>query len=151
MKRISIALAFVCGVACGGSAGPAGPPGPAGPAGPSGATVSSTRACAVSGATNFGPALSLVYQVVTYSNGEKQVDCTVADNNRGYSESVYLKAGASGQASSQCAVLYDVENDGTGGFFTFRNDNVGGVADRVTYTDAASAKNNTTAAFVGCQ
>ena len=76
---------------------------------------------------------------------------TVADANRGYSESVYLKSTASGLAASQCAILYDVENDGTGGFFTFRNDAVGGVADRVTYTDAASARNNASIAFTACQ
>src|SRR5205823_372257 len=58
------------------------------------------------------------FQVITYINGEKQVDCTVVDANRGYSRNLHLKSGPGNLAASQCSVEYDVEGDGTGGFFT---------------------------------
>src|SRR3954470_10954057 len=102
--------------------GPAGPAGPAGAAGPAGLTVASTRACTASGVTNFGPTLAFVYQVITYTDGQKQVNCAVLDANRGFAETLFLKTGAGGLAASACIVGYDVEGDGSGGGFTFRND-----------------------------
>src|SRR5216684_447386 len=96
--RVQIVALIVCGVlvACGGSMGPAGPAGPAGATGATGAggasglTITGTKSCR--GQAVVGINLLFQYQVVSYSNGDKMVSCSVTDGHGAYSSSNYWRS-----------------------------------------------------------
>jgi hypothetical protein len=88
--------------------------------------------------------ISLSYQVVNYSNGDKLTFCDVFTSATSFSGQLYNANGTVGAQQGSCIVEWDPYNDGRGGFFTFRNDTSG---ERGIFTDTGTTVDQTTFVF----
>jgi hypothetical protein len=120
-----------------GDAGPPGTPGPSGDAGAPGVMVSSKRACSV-----ISGGLVFSYDVVFFSNGDRFVTCSISGAGWTVGGSNYWLSTQVGAATSQCALVFDVDTSSSG-FWTFRD-----TPDiRATYTDPGSTSDGAIVTF----
>ncbi len=127
MKKLILGLLLL--TACGtpqtgqsGATGESGQNGSAGPQGPSGTPGSGLtidRVVYCSKLDNgVGPTLFLQYQIVTYSTGDKFLNCSITDASAEYTNTIIYKANQVGASLNNCKVTYDVQNSNAG-YWTF--------------------------------
>ncbi len=84
------------------------------------------------------------YYSVKYTDGSRDVTCTVMDPYGTYTSTAYYAGTSQGALTGYCQLVYDMEWDGTFGKFTVE---IVGSSVVGTYQDVSSVYNGTTVTF----
>lgn len=86
------------------------------------------------------------YSSASFSDGSRFVSCSVSDSYAAYSNSQFYGPGRTGTATGYCSVGYDVEWNGTGGWWAFTDS---GSSVSAVYSDSGSSSNGSSVSFSG--
>ena len=143
MKKLLLAFSML--TACElGKPGPAGADGAAGERGPAGESlgqITSKKMCSVS-----SNGLVFYHTIITYDTNDRYVSCSITDDNHQYTNAGFYESNQIGALNSLCILNYDLEDDGTGGYWLFKD--VG--LSHVTYYNVGSPANELTVSIVNC-
>lgn len=121
--------------------GEKGDTGSIGPSGIAGMTVSSNRQCIKSdGVQN----LIYIYQVLTFTSGDKFIECSVQSSGAQFSSSQYYTSSQQGAITSSCMVGADKD---TSSFGSWNFKTTSGV-ESLIYSDSGSASNGYSYVFL---
>jgi hypothetical protein len=116
-----------------GDKGDTGLQGPQGTSGSSSSDITSIKTCFTEDITyRPGTQIGIYYQEIKYSNGYKNVNCSVKYNQAPYSHTQTLAPTDSDYTLGVCKVYFDV-NDASNGYWTYKNN------ETLFYTDSTSA------------